>query len=49
MLAPGWVELIYRWVSTLFKAAVGDRLIASSPCVGINVPSATTPRWSPSA
>ena len=37
-LAPGSVELIYRWVSTIFKAAVGDRLIASSPCVGINVP-----------
>ncbi len=38
MLAPGSVELIYRWVSTILKAAVGDRLIASSPCVGIEVP-----------
>jgi hypothetical protein len=29
-LAPGSVELVYRWVSTIFKAAVGDRLIAAS-------------------
>jgi integrase len=37
-LAPGSVELIYRWVATIFKAAVSDRLIASSPCVGIALP-----------
>ena len=29
VLAPGSVELVYRWVSTIFKAAVGDRLIAA--------------------
>ncbi|MHB8439682.1 MAG: tyrosine-type recombinase/integrase [Acidimicrobiales bacterium] len=38
VLAPGSVELVYRWVSTIFKAAVTDRLIASSPCVGIALP-----------
>lgn len=38
VLAPGSVELVYRWVSTIFKAAVGDRLIASSPCTGITLP-----------
>ena len=38
MLAPGTVELVYRWVSTIFKAAVGDRLIAVSPCSGIKLP-----------
>jgi len=37
-LAPGSVELVYRWVSTIFKAAVGDRLIASSPCVRVALP-----------
>ena len=38
VLAPGSVELVYRWVSTIFKAAVGDRLIAASPCVRIALP-----------
>jgi integrase len=37
-LAPGSVELVYRWVSTIFKAAVGDRIIASSPCARIALP-----------
>ena len=27
-----------RWVSAIFKAAVGDRLIASSPCTRIALP-----------
>ncbi len=38
VLAPGSVELTFRWVSTIFKAAVTDRLIASSPCVGVALP-----------
>lgn len=38
VLASGSVELVYRWVSTIFKAAVGDRLIAASPCIGIKLP-----------
>lgn len=37
-LAPGSVELTYRWVATIFKAAVGDRIIAASPCVRISLP-----------
>lgn len=38
VLAPGSVELAYRWVSSIFKAAVGDRLIAASPCINITLP-----------
>ncbi len=38
VLAPATVELVYRWVSAIFKAAVGDRLIASSPCIRIALP-----------
>jgi integrase len=38
VLAPGTVELVYRWVATIFKAAVGDRINASSPCVRIALP-----------
>ena len=38
VLAPSSVEVVYRWVSTVFKSAVGDRLIAASPCVGIKLP-----------
>jgi integrase len=38
VLAPATVEVVYRYLSTIFKAAVGDRLIASSPCVGIKLP-----------
>lgn len=37
-LAPGSVEVVYRWVSTIFRSAVEDRLIASSPCVRIALP-----------
>jgi hypothetical protein len=37
-LAPGSVELVYRWVATIFKSAVADRLIASSPCIRITLP-----------
>lgn len=41
VLAPGSVEVVYRWVSTIFKAAVEDRLIAASPCTRINLPKTT--------
>jgi integrase len=37
-LAPATVALTYAYTSTIFKAAVRDRLIPSSPCVGINLP-----------
>jgi integrase len=38
VLSPGSVELVYRWVATIFKAAVADRLIAASPCERIALP-----------
>jgi integrase len=38
VLSPGSVELVYRWVATIFKAAVSDRLIAVSPCQRIALP-----------
>ena len=38
VLAPASVEVLYRWVATIFKAAVGDRLIAVSPCDRIALP-----------
>jgi integrase len=37
-LAPSTVETIYRWVSTIFKSAVADRLISATPCIGIKLP-----------
>jgi hypothetical protein len=38
VLARGSVELVYRWVSTIFKSGVADRVIASSPCIRITLP-----------
>jgi integrase len=46
-LAPGSVEVVYRWVSTIFKAAVGDRLIAASPCVRVALPKRTSSKVVP--
>ncbi len=37
-LAPATVEIVYTWVSTIFRAAVKDKLITSSPCDGIRRP-----------
>jgi integrase len=37
-LSAGTVRLIFRYVSAIFHAAVADRLIASSPCVGVKLP-----------
>jgi hypothetical protein len=37
-LAPATVEVVYGWVSTIFKAAVRDRVITASPCEGIRRP-----------
>ncbi|MDQ3681416.1 MAG: hypothetical protein M3378_12950 [Actinomycetota bacterium] len=31
VLAPTTLEVVYRWVATIFKAAVADRLIPASP------------------
>ncbi len=38
VLVPGSVEVVYRWVSAIFKAAVGDQLIGASPCNRIALP-----------
>lgn len=37
-LAPSTVEVVYRYLAAIFGAAVRDRLIARSPCVGIRLP-----------
>jgi integrase len=38
VLAPATVELVYRYVVAIFRAAVADRLITASPCVGVKLP-----------
>jgi len=38
VLSPGSVELVYRWVATIFRSAVEDRLIPASPCIRISLP-----------
>ncbi len=42
VLGPRTVELAYRYLAAIFRAAVEDRLIASSPCRGIKLPRAAT-------
>jgi integrase len=37
-LAPATVEVIYRYLSSIFRAAVVDRVITASPCVGVKLP-----------
>jgi integrase len=37
-LAPATVEMIYRYVVAIFRAAVVDRIITASPCVGVRLP-----------
>jgi len=37
-LAPGTVEVIYRYFGAILRAAVEDRIIAVSPCRGIRLP-----------
>ena len=37
-LAPATVELIYRYVVAIFRAAVADKILAASPCVDIKLP-----------
>ena len=38
MLSAGTVELVYRYVVAVFRAAVADRIIAASPAVAIKRP-----------
>src|SRR5262249_516480 len=44
VLAPATVEVVYRYVSAVFKAAGGDRFIASSPGIGIKLPEIVRPK-----
>lgn len=38
ILAPATVEVVYRYLAAIFGAAVKDRLILRSPCVGVKLP-----------
>jgi integrase len=38
VLEPATVEVVYRYVVAIFRAAVQDRVISSSPAVGIRLP-----------
>lgn len=49
LLAPATVEVVYRFVAAIFLAAVKDRLIPVSPCVGIRLPKITPRRVVPLA
>jgi integrase len=40
-------ELVYRYVVAILRSAVADRLIASSPAVGVRLPRATRHRVVP--
>ncbi len=37
-LAASTVEVVFTWVSTIFKAAVLDKVIPASPCLGVKLP-----------
>ena len=43
-LAPGTVELMYRYVAKVLLDAQHDRLIARTPCVGIKLPKKQKPK-----
>lgn len=38
VLSPATVELVYRYLVAVFRAAVADRVITESPCVGVRLP-----------
>ncbi len=40
--AASTIEISYSYVSTVFKAAVASRKVATTPCVGIRLPERTT-------
>ena len=37
-LAPGTVEVVYRYFASVCRSAVNDRLIAFNPCEGVRLP-----------
>ena len=46
-LSPATVSVLYRHVSAIFKAAVLDRRLPSSPCAGVSVPKPRKPKVQP--
>jgi integrase len=42
-LAPATVEVIYRYLSSIFRSAVDDGIILKSPCVNIKLPAIVRP------
>ncbi len=46
-LAPATVGLVYNVVATVFRAAVRDRKLAETPCVGIRLPDVEKARVAP--
>ena len=46
-LAGSTVKVVYRYVSAVFRAAVRDRLITASPCIGISLPKIRRARVEP--
>ena len=49
VLAPATVEVVYRYLAAIFGAAVRDRLVARSPCVGIRLPRVVAAEVRPAA
>lgn len=49
VLSPGTVEVVYRYLAAIFAAAVRDRLIARSPCVGVKLPRAAPAELRPAS
>jgi integrase len=47
VLEPATVEVVYRYLSAIFTAAVEDGLLAKSPCRGIRLPKVEKPRVTP--
>jgi integrase len=46
-LAPATVKINHSYLVSVFKAAVRDRIVAVSPCVGINLPQVVRPQVNP--
>jgi integrase len=42
-LAATTVEVVYRYLSSIFRTAVADQLLLTSPCVGIRLPKRERP------
>ena len=47
LLAPATVNVVYSYLATIFKSAVADGIVATSPCHGIVLPAIPTKRVAP--